>query len=60
MHRALASILIFHFYFRVLLRLNQIPCKYPEVSMLRAIEFDLPVRRPNNRLVGDYISSPPP
>src|SRR5580692_6789655 len=42
-----------------LTRLNQIPCKHPEVPMLGTIKFDLPIRRPNNRLVGDCICLAP-
>ncbi len=38
-----------------LLRLNQISCQNPEVSMLGAVEFDFPIGRPNDRLVGNSI-----
>jgi hypothetical protein len=36
-------------------RLNQIPRQNPEESMLRAVEFDFPVSRPNDRLIGSSI-----
>jgi hypothetical protein len=38
-----------------LLPLNQIPSQNPEVSMFGAMQFDFPIRRPNNRFVGNSI-----
>jgi hypothetical protein len=41
--------------FAKLLRLNQISCQNPEESVLRAVEFDFPISRPNDRFVGNGI-----
>ncbi len=41
--------------FEVFTGLNKISGQNPEVSVLGAVEFDFPIRRSNNGLVGECI-----
>jgi len=42
---------------KLLFRLDQITGKYGKTSMLGAIQFDFPIRRPNYRFVNEAIFS---